>query len=471
MIYSLLLHLYHAPPPTQTPPPHHPTAAAAGELLRVNFNVSFPHLPCEHATLDISDAMGLKRLNLTKTVRKTPVDGATLARAGRAERDEARPEPQYDDEEQHPGEAYEDADFATPLSKASWDAHMRHYDIVVVNFYAPWCPWCQRLGPTWEAVTEGVHARYPEADGRIRFAKVDCTVEAALCAEHAIAAFPSIRIFHHGSDDVEKLGQHEHLAYFGDRTTEALAALADSLAAAAGPPHRLPGVAAAAASTGGLGCNFAGFVLVKKVPGTLHFTARAPGHTVDYEAMRLSHTVHHLYFGSLPSPRRRAALAKLHPGGLTDDWADKLRGRAFASPSPGATYEHYSQVRLKRVFSLLMPVVILLLTTNTNYYSYQRCAQVVLTSIEPRAAALRFDAYEYTVQSHAYDAPDHASVKFTHRMSPVQIVVAEKEKRLGRFLVSVCAVIGGIFTVAGIVDATVHTVNRAAKKRDIGKLG
>jgi thiol-disulfide isomerase/thioredoxin len=43
---------------------------------------------------------------------------------------------------------------------------------VVANFYAPWCPWCQRLEPTWEAVTAEVHKRYPEHDGRIRFGKV-----------------------------------------------------------------------------------------------------------------------------------------------------------------------------------------------------------------------------------------------------------------------------------------------------------
>lgn len=43
---------------------------------------------------------------------------------------------------------------------------------VVVNFYAPWCPWCQRLEPTWEAVTQEVHNKYPDSDGRIRFAKV-----------------------------------------------------------------------------------------------------------------------------------------------------------------------------------------------------------------------------------------------------------------------------------------------------------
>lgn len=43
---------------------------------------------------------------------------------------------------------------------------------VVANFYAPWCPWCQRLEPTWESVVTDIHHRYPEHDGRIRLLKV-----------------------------------------------------------------------------------------------------------------------------------------------------------------------------------------------------------------------------------------------------------------------------------------------------------
>jgi hypothetical protein len=32
--------------------------SAQGELLRINFNISFPSLSCEFATLDVSDALG-----------------------------------------------------------------------------------------------------------------------------------------------------------------------------------------------------------------------------------------------------------------------------------------------------------------------------------------------------------------------------------------------------------------------------
>ena len=231
---------------------------------------------------------------------------------------------------------------------------------------------------------------------------------------------------------------HEHLAYYGDRTHESLLKLAEDLIPSAGQPHHAATIAGIAKATKSPGCNFSGFVLVKKVPGTLHFVARAPGHSVDFLNMNMSHFVHHFFFGNLPSPRRRRALGALHPLGLSDDWADKLRGRSFMSPSAGATYEHYMQV--------------------------------VLTSIEPRgAASARFDAYEYTVQSHAYDAVDHAAAKYTYRMSPVQIVVTERPKALYHFLTAVCAVVGGVFTVAGIIDGMVHQVNKIAKKVDLGK--
>lgn len=43
---------------------------------------------------------------------------------------------------------------------------------------------------------------------------------------------------------------------------------------------------------------------MKKVPGTMHFLAKSPGHSFDFTAMNMTHIVHHMYFGEKPSPRR-----------------------------------------------------------------------------------------------------------------------------------------------------------------------
>ncbi|BDA51659.1 probable endoplasmic reticulum-Golgi intermediate compartment protein [Coccomyxa sp. Obi] len=407
--------------------------SAHGDLLRINFNITFPSLSCEFATLDVSDALGTKRMNLTKTIRKLPIneDGQ---RAGYYVHDDlSSMDIKYDD----PPREAPAQDFTLPLTKDSFKSTLDAYSIVVVNFYAPWCPWCQRLEPTWEAVTQEVHTKYPDSDGRLRFAKVDCTTEVDLCREHQITGFPSIRVFRLGHDEVNIHGVKEHESYRGDRTQASLLGFADNLAPSAGKPHHyIRGVTRMAQTSG---CALSGFVLVKKVPGALHFLAKSPGHSFDHGAMNMSHVVNYLYFGNKPSPRRHQALAKLHPAGLSDDWADKLAGQEFFSRAAKATFEHYMQV--------------------------------VLTTIEPskHRPELSYDAYEYTVHSHTYDTTEIPAAKLTYDLSPIQILVSEKPRAWYHFVTTTCAIIGGVFTVAGIVDGLVHTGARLAKKVELGK--
>lgn len=60
----------------------------------------------------------------------------------------------------------------------------------------------------------------------------------------------------------------------------------------------------------------AGFVLVKKVPGMLHFAARSESHTFDHTLMNMSHVVHSFNFGSRPSLKKYQLLKRLHPAGM-----------------------------------------------------------------------------------------------------------------------------------------------------------
>ena len=45
----------------------------------------------------------------------------------------------------------------SPICRGAVAHHLAGGCAVLANFYAPWCPWCQRLEPTWEAVQQKVH--------------------------------------------------------------------------------------------------------------------------------------------------------------------------------------------------------------------------------------------------------------------------------------------------------------------------
>lgn len=410
--------------------------SAQHELLRVNFNISFPALSCEFATLDVSDSLGTKRMNLTKTVRKVPIN-LDLHHMGAVQEEVKKPGPKYDKEGSIP--VTNDIDISSPINHANFEATLQKYPIVVVNFFAPWCHWCQRLAPTWEAATKAVHEKYPEWDGRIRYAKVDCTQEMDLCRSHFIQGFPSIRVFRKGHDDIVVMGHRDHEAYMGDRTLESLTAFADALVPSAGMPHQKHHLLETAPKSSG--CNLAGFVMVKKVPGTLHFTARGDGHSFDHAWMNMTHVTHQFTFGTRPTARKLYQLQKLHPLGLSGDWADKLQGQQFISEHTQDTHEHYMQV--------------------------------VLTTIEPRRGGkgATYDAYEYTAHSHTYVGDSIPVAKFSYTMSPIQIVVRETRRAWYHFLTTTCAIIGGVFTVAGILDGIWYQSMKIAKKVELGKQG
>jgi hypothetical protein len=87
---------------------------------------------------------------------------------------------------------WQHVDITKPLDKKDFGAVLHRYPLVVINFYAPWCPFCRRMEPSWEAATQAVHNKYTEeTDGRIRFAKVSglgrrvsLSLSACVCKEH-----------------------------------------------------------------------------------------------------------------------------------------------------------------------------------------------------------------------------------------------------------------------------------------------
>ena len=62
-------------------------------------------------------------------------------------------------------------------------------------------------------------------------------------------------------------------------------------------------------------------------------------------------------------------------------------------------------------------------------------------------------------------------VFFFYDISPIKVSYTESKLTFLNFLTSVCAIVGGVFTVSGIVDSFVYHGHKAIKKKmDLGKL-
>ena len=105
--------------------------------IRLNFNITLLDLHCDYVSVDVWDALGTNRQNVTKNVDKWQLDIAGTRRvfAGR-NRDlrEVRHE-EHDDEIAM--ELLEDA-HATELTKDNFQQFITDHEMAFVDMFAPW---------------------------------------------------------------------------------------------------------------------------------------------------------------------------------------------------------------------------------------------------------------------------------------------------------------------------------------------
>ncbi|GJY98683.1 disulfide isomerase-like protein 5-4 [Tanacetum coccineum] len=400
----------------------------------------FPALSCEFASVDVSDVLGTNRLNITKTIRKYSIN-KHLESTG----PEFDPVPtstiiKHDDKvDEEYGEG------SVTLNSQNFDKIAHQYSVLVVNFYAPWCDWCNRLKPSWEKAAKIIRERHnPETDGRIILGKVDCTEERDLCRSHHVQAYPSIRIFRRGSDVRDERGNHDHESYYGDRNTDSLVEAMEHLVTPNNSESRKLSLRDRYGQTKGFekrpapreaGCRIEGFVRVKKVPGSIVVSPRSESHSFDASQINMSHVISSFNFGKKVTPKTMSDLKRLRH---YIESHDKLAGKSYINVEDrtNVTIEHYLQVVKTEVMSS----------------SYQL-----------------IEDYEYTAHSSLVHALTIPVAKFHFEPSPMQILVTEDPKSFSHFITNVCAIIGGVFTVAGILDSLLHNTMRLAKKIELGK--
>ena len=407
--------------------------ANADNLLRINFNVTLPKLPCHLASVDVTDVLGYRKVNMTKNIRKWKLtsDGTNKV----AEMHETIQSPKHDEEGTHPEDPVEKA---PSLNKDNFEPFVKRHGLVLVNYFAPWCYWSRRLAPTWHHTAALVSRKPYGYDTKL--AMVDCTDESAvqLCYNAHINAFPTVVVYREGV-----LDSHEH--YHGDRTSEAFVKFIEGVRAglhhetakalgqktAESPPKDKVVV-----KHGAQGCLIAGFIDVKRVPGSLSIAAHSKHHSISASMVNTTHFIKHFSYGKVIPSLFASEMSSI---------VTPLRGTTWRTTGANHTFEHFVKVVSE--------------TTRLQYAHFLGSNEYV--------------AYKYTAHSHEYQDNDRfAAARFTYDLSPMSVLVSISYTPLYHFLTSVCAIVGGVFTVIGIFDSILyHGLHTLQGKQEIGKLG
>lgn len=90
------------------------------------------------------------------------------------------------------------------LTEATFEEKVNPQDLILVEFFAPWCGHCKALAPNYEEAATELKSQ------DIPLAKVDCVAEADLCSKFEVTGYPTLKIFRKGS----------HTPYTGGRKAE-----------------------------------------------------------------------------------------------------------------------------------------------------------------------------------------------------------------------------------------------------------
>eukprot|EP00668_Euglena_longa_P000840 GGOE01001012.1.p1 GENE.GGOE01001012.1~~GGOE01001012.1.p1 ORF type:complete len:488 (+),score=121.41 GGOE01001012.1:1188-2651(+) len=79
------------------------------------------------------------------------------------------------------------------LTETNFDEFISQNELVLVEFYAPWCGHCKRLEPEYERAAKELAGQGPV------LAKVDATAEKSLGERFDVEGYPTLKVFHSGN--------------------------------------------------------------------------------------------------------------------------------------------------------------------------------------------------------------------------------------------------------------------------------
>ena len=178
-----------------------------------------------------------------------------------------------------------------------------------------------------------------------------------------------------------------------------------------------------------MNANDAHFAIIFQVPGNFHVST----HSVDVQpdSYDFSHEVHEISFGS--------KIRKISQKGIGS--FNSLAGRERLDSS--------------------------------GLESHEYVMKIVPTTYEDLGGS-KLIAYQYTYAYRSYISFGHGgrvvpALWFRYDLNPITVKYHETRPPIYHFLTTVCAIVGGTFTVAGIIDSCIFTTLEIFKKFELGK--
>ncbi|CAE1330597.1 ERGIC3 [Acanthosepion pharaonis] len=184
------------------------------------------------------------------------------------------------------------------------------------------------------------------------------------------------------------------------------------------------------------GCQLFGTLEVNKVAGNFHF---APGKSFNQ---------HHAHVHDLQSL-----------GSQKFNISHKVKTLSFGDPYPGIINPLDGTQVIAEAEQMMFQYFVKIVPTtyvkidgsvlHTNQFSVTKHSKVVSSGMGDAGLPGVFIMYE---------------------LSPMMVKYTEKQRSFMHFLTGVCAIIGGIFTVAGLIDSMIYHSSRAIQKKiELGK--
>ena len=188
------------------------------------------------------------------------------------------------------------------------------------------------------------------------------------------------------------------------------------------------------------GCNLKGYFFVDAVPGSFLITSGFYGNVVQRLSIEgglrinAQHKINEISFGET-NERHHI-------------WSNFGKNIAKLSYSLNNMKKKYEQ--LTSVYQYYLKIV------PTKYITFKNV----------------IDDYQYTYNSYAeHGIQEMPSMHFRYDLSPITVEYKLLKETFLNFIINICAILGGVFTVTGIIDAIIHkSVVILLRKAEMNKI-